>query len=485
MGRKRLKTGLALGCAAAAVVPWLFPSPVVQLVADHRDVLLGRYSVERFSAAVAVTAWLWWSAYGFWSLRRRPAKVVVFRQVALVVAVCLSAVVVDVAARVLLRPVYVEREVMHGTAWPGERVSDVVRHRPPDRHYRIRYADTPPAARSYPSPPPGYPTVDITLTTDRRGFRNQAPLDRCDLVAVGDSFTEGSRVSDEECWPVLLGQVLQRSVYNLGVSGADPGHYRASLEAFGLPLQPRTVVLMLYEGNDFKAPGGSRRLGRRLEMGLKASPVVVGFRAALVRYLGPVNAAGPVRGGAALSWMPVAVPPGPEAKYYAFRPGRLLRLYWTEEAFRQSDGYAALAGILRETQAACQAAGARLVIAYAPSKPHVVMPLVQDRVPPEALHAFAALGARGLPPPDEFAAQLYARLDAQETALAELCRDLGIAFVSLTEALRREAARGRQVYYTYDQHWTAPGHAVVAAELARALTADHSPRPNAQDADGT
>ena len=34
------------------------------------------------------------------------------------------------------------------------------------------------------------------------------------------------------------------------------------------------------------------------------------------------------------------------------------------------------------------------------------------------------------------------------------------------------AASGTQVYYTYDQHWTAPGHAVAAEVIRQAVEAE-------------
>ena len=115
----------------------------------------------------------------------------------------------------------------------------------------------------------------------------------------------------------------------------------------------------------------------------------------------------------------------------------------------------------------CDRETIRLVFAYAPSKPHVVMPLVKENISPEHLHGFASLKKLGLPAPKEFKKKLYDRLDSQENVLREFCQSQGIGFVSATAALQSLAARGRQVYYTYDQHWTPLGHVVVAEELSR------------------
>jgi hypothetical protein len=113
----------------------------------------------------------------------------------------------------------------------------------------------------------------------------------------------------------------------------------------------------------------------------------------------------------------------------------------------------------------------RLVIAYAPSKPHVVLPLLRDQVSAEQLRAFAALRdhAGDLPPPESLRDRLYRNLDTQEHVLGDWCAERGIEFVSLTAMLRDRVADGVPVYFTYDAHWTEEGHAAVSAHFARVL----------------
>lgn len=471
---KRVKIYLALGIVSLSFCIWLFPSNVVELIAEHRHVLLGRYSVEWFSILFFLTPILWLVAYALWASMKLSGKQVAFRVVALVFSVILATLAIHVLGQLIRKPRYIEKQVKFRKNWPAERVHDVVRHRPPNSFYKIRYTDAPPTARSYPDPPAGYPTVDVTLTTDARGYRNLTSLEQYDIVTMGDSFTEGSRVSDDEPWPVLLGKKLNRSVYNLGISGGRPDYYLNTFRAFGLDLKPKVAIFMIYEGNDFKGvrlekgssnPG--QPLDKRIVKAIKYSPVVIGFKTGFIKHLGPINADGPVRGAEILSWMPVAVPPGPGVRYYAFKPKRLMRLYWTECEFRQSFGWTSTVKVFKMIKELCDRETIRLVFAYAPSKPHVVMPLVKENISPEHLHGFASLKKLGLPAPKEFKKKLYDRLDSQENVLREFCQSQGIGFVSATAALQSLAARGRQVYYTYDQHWTPLGHVVVAEELSR------------------
>jgi hypothetical protein len=491
----RVRICLAWGTLLLSFCLWLFPSNVVGLIARQRHVLLGRYSMDWFSTLFLLTPILWLVAYALWASTRLGPKPAAFRVVALLCSVLLATLAVDLIGRFAREPRYIEEHVQVRTRWPGERVHDIVRHRPPEVSYNIHYTDTPPHPRSYPEAPPGYPPVEITLTTDTRGYRNSTSFALSDIVTVGDSFTEGSRVSDHEAWPVLLGKKLNRRVYNLGISGGSPDYYLNVFRAFGLDLEPKLAIVMIYEGNDFKGVSleeGSttpaKPLGSRIRETVKNSPVVLALKKAFMRYLGPINADGPVRGVEILSWMPVAVPEGPDAKYYAFTPKRLTRLYWTEDDFRQSFGWTSTVRLYKMIKEVCDRKNIRLVFAYAPSKPHVIMPLIKERVTPEQLHVFASFKKNDLPPPEEFKETLYNRLDSQERVLREFCQREGIGFVSVTGLLRKMAARGHQVYFTYDQHWTREAHQAAAKHLSEyvraifpvtnALQADQTPLPH-------
>jgi hypothetical protein len=476
--KKRIKLIMALGILALSFCLWLFPSNVVELIAKQREVLLGRYSVNRFSTLFLLTPVLWLLAYSLWASTKMGARQVGFRIAALLFSVLIAALAIEPLGRLIRKPRYVEKRVKEKRDWNVERVEGVVRHRPLNKIYKIRYVDLPPTARSYPEKRPGYPAVDITLTTDGRGYRNQTNYDQYDIVTVGDSFTEGSRVSDHETWPSLLDRRLNQSVYNLGISGGRPDRYLSVFRTYGLDLKPKIAIFMIYEGNDFKrirlkkGPSSKgRSFYRQVRESFKSSPVVKGLKKFFIKSLGPVNAEAPVPGAEILSWMPLAAPPGKGAKYYSFQPKRLTRLYVSESGFRQSPEWTTNAEVFEMIKDLCKKKGIRLIFAYAPSKPHVVMPLVREGIPEEKLHAFASLEKGGLPRPGEFKRHLYDRLGSQEKVMRRFCESEGIGFVSVTRALQNMAAKGRQVYYTYDQHWTATGHLAVAEEISLYLEA--------------
>ena len=84
---------------------------------------------------------------------------------------------------------------------------------------------------------------------DPFGFRNDARPPRAEIVAIGDSQTEGSGVARENAWPQQLAGLRKESVYQLAFGSYGPGHYLA-LTDDALSLEPQTVIVAVYTGND-------------------------------------------------------------------------------------------------------------------------------------------------------------------------------------------------------------------------------------------
>jgi hypothetical protein len=161
-------------------------------------------------------------------------------------------------------------------------------------------------------------------------------------------------------------------------------------------------------------------------------------------------------------------------RHYAFDPGDLLELRIERARFEASRAWTTNADVFRQAAAWARAAGVELLFLYVPSKAHVVMPLVRDAVPAESLRAFAAYKGRDLPPAERFAAELYASLDAIERVFFAFCASERLRCTSATEPLRRALAAGEQAYFTYDQHWTRAGHALVAELVGAELRQGHA-----------
>ena len=352
----------------------------------------------------------------------------------------------DVFARLINQKQYVKQEQYF--------------HRVPNTINRGTYHDIPEKAFAYPVIRPGYPDIGYALTVDKRGFRNKTDFEKYDVVILGDSFAEGSNVSDDQIWPVLFAQKTGQTVYNLGMSAGHPGTYLETLKKFGQDLSPRMVVCLLYEGNDFRDSNFERKdaLGRRLSNYFKSSPIRLSLENLLIRYFGPARANSPASSAqdgvveivpnspsnpaGALSLMPIAVPDGPDAGYYTFKVKKLLALFVGRDDFLKSKGCRKTFESLQQIKKVCDEKNMRFIIVYAPDKPHVLLPLIKDKITAEQLHAFMALGEKKLPPAEELMNVVFARLNVEESAIEEFCRQQSIEFVSLQNRCVRRYPKG-------------------------------------------
>ncbi len=322
---------------------WLFPDDVVKQIARDRHTMLGRYSRQHFAWIVGVMLFSMISFYVDWSTgvtyRRRWFQVL---------AVLLVLIPLLGAMDFLLRSPAGAHYVRDSLAY----------HRPAHAEFHAAVDDKPQAYRTYPNAPPGYGTLSCTLRTDKRGFRNRTDAEQYDVVVLGDSFAEGSKVSDEHVWPVRLADISGLGVYNLGMSGYDPIHYLPSLKRYGVGLTRRYVLCMLYEGNDFRSAKSDRertnpRLSKRLRRYFKQSPLIGAVDDFLIETFGPINADGPVKGIELLNWLPLAIPDGPAARHYAFAPKQLRDLYISPKQFSVDKHWLNPRSLLQEMNAAC------------------------------------------------------------------------------------------------------------------------------------
>lgn len=87
---------------------------------------------------------------------------------------------------------------------------------------------------------------------DKNGFRNDRDLTSADLAVIGDSFVEETTISTGQLMTSRLAHLESKVVANLGQYGYGPLEELAVLRRYALPLHPRTVLWMFYEGNDLK-----------------------------------------------------------------------------------------------------------------------------------------------------------------------------------------------------------------------------------------
>jgi hypothetical protein len=209
--------------------------------------------------------------------------------------------------------------------------------------------------------------------------------------------------------------------------------------------------------------------------GFKHSPLRSLYTNFLVQYLAPLNSDGEVEDIELISWMPVSVPQGSQARNYYLSPKNIMRLSKSKESFMVSTGWNNAAFAIKEIQEICLERNIRLILAYAPSKIHVALPLLKGRLPGEKFRAYAAFGTKEkLPPTGQFIEDLYMGIEVQESVLSDFSARNSIEFVSPTVRLRQSMSDGRQVYFTYDPHFSPDGHEVVAEVIGGYLHGQQS-----------
>lgn len=110
---------------------------------------------------------------------------------------------------------------------------------------------------------------DTTFTTDEWGLRNEPSGEWAPVVVLGDSFTVGSGVSDDETLPARLAAALGVPVYNYGMPRANsPARY---YEDARFTARPPEVVVFAPNQRNLKqgafAPSQARRAGATSDVG--------------------------------------------------------------------------------------------------------------------------------------------------------------------------------------------------------------------------
>jgi len=96
------------------------------------------------------------------------------------------------------------------------------------------------------------PSATARSGFDAWGFRNREVPKTADIVAVGDSHTFGNTAKMNESWPYVLGSLVGRHVYNMGMGGYGPNQYFYLSDNRALSLKPSVIIWGLYMGDDFQ-----------------------------------------------------------------------------------------------------------------------------------------------------------------------------------------------------------------------------------------
>ena len=290
---------------------------------------------------------------------------------------------------------------------------------------------------------PPNPPMQFDLRYDRHGFRNDEDIERADVVVLGDSYVESPMLPYSSLLTTALRQSLGTTVANLGLSGYGPEQELIVLKRYGMPLQPKVMVWIFFEGNDLAqlAPEEGASPNTFLSQNVSKNDYWMRSLTRNLLVLSKRFVLGCV----------------PHPTYLQFRGlfreagGKQTELFFWEkpDPLKPTDRLRLerLRIILAEGHELCRQQGIRFMVAFAP---------VSYRV------------HRGLPnfEPSTEEMRQWPLNDLPEQ-VASVVKEISpdIDFLDLTVPLKSAAAEGILTYLPDDTHWTAEGQRVAGEAI--------------------
>jgi hypothetical protein len=285
--------------------------------------------------------------------------------------------------------------------------------------------------------------LEYDVQYDSRGFRNTEEFSAADVVVIGDSFVEGTYVPQDELISGVLASKLGQRVANLGVIAYGPQQELAVLRRYAMPLHPKTVVWVFFEGNDLKD-------ALRYEQ-IHANPAPAIARK--YSFVGRSFTKNAIQFASRLAGdpKPSALP---RAAWVRDHRGHRVRIYFLYQGAELTPGSLRALEMTKEAVASAHqqvtAQGGRLVVAFAPDKYRVFKEFCEFDPGAEA----ASWVVNDLP---------------ERLRHAVRSIDPGIEFVDLTPPLQEAARKGLLPYARDDAHWSSLGHRIAAEAILPAI----------------
>jgi GDSL-like Lipase/Acylhydrolase family len=295
-------------------------------------------------------------------------------------------------------------------------------------------------------PTPNFPRIvrtsefNIPYPTDAHGFNNADPWPtRADIVTVGDSLTFGYGVAPDEAWPALIARDQRDTkVINLGLIGAGPQQYLRVYETFGVPLEPKLLLIGFFVANDFwdaekfdawlrSRVGGNYMVWRDFGQHTGSVEEVLGksYVDHWARYVRKVYR----------NWR------ADEPKDLRLADGRHLKLRPRSMAKHTAyvepgnHVFELVVHALERINAIATSHGTHVLVVLLPSKEETYLPLLDGTVADPGAPLRVALAARG------------------------------IEYLDLLPAFRAHAEAGAKLFFEYDGHPNSEGYRLIAKEV--------------------
>lgn len=298
----------------------------------------------------------------------------------------------------------------------------------------------------------------IPATVNSQGHRDdevpmEKPEDTFRILLLGDSFTVGANVYEEQAYPQVLEELLNArssqkiEVVNTGVGGWEPFMYAQYYEHYGRQYDPDLILIGFFIGNDAynqltdvdQLP--TAVMGRRVSRAAAGKPyirllVFLHEHSNLWRLLTR-------RGPQMLDFTRENCADFTKA-YLALQGSRMeahLKRDSEQEALIQNS-----VDQIARIQALAAEDGIPIVVALLPDE-NQINPALQQKIIPAG----------------EFDRYDF---DMPQTMLEEMFNDRGIPTIDLLPTIRDDP----RCLYMNDTHWTPEGHRLAAETLANALS---------------
>lgn len=296
---------------------------------------------------------------------------------------------------------------------------------------------------------PVRPAEPFEVKYDKNGFRNEQDLAEAEVAVIGDSYVESPMMPGSVLATTRLAELYGGAVANLGQSGYGPQQELAVLKRYALPLRPKWIVWVFYEGNDL---ADAQRYEERVSVlnGMWNSMNMAWDRSFILNSL-----------MALARWTHGCVPNQRIAGNYGLidgGDGHEERVYFLDHSSsvvptgQELKALQTTANTLKEAYELARSEGADFMVAFAPTKFRVY-------------HDIARFDGNA-----QGDLKWWVLNDLPER-LHRLVADIspGIRYVDLTPALSAAAKTKQLVFIPDDTHWTSDGHRVVAEALHHAL----------------
>ena len=274
------------------------------------------------------------------------------------------------------------------------------------------------------------------------------------IVVIGDSFTSGLSVDDNEVFTEVMEDSLLSNieVLNFGVNGFGPTQEFLILKDKGLEYNPDIVVMVIYIRNDFDDIIGTFNwikgyqrpraiLNNDGEITFEnipvPPPIIVESR--VVVPLPTLHSIQFIKRRLIDKYNIVQMPPE-------------VRLGKKQYSAEITMAYDLMKSIIESTYSLCRENGAEFVVVIAPT----IVQVYEEKYWTEIKQLYNI---------DDNLYDLY--LPNKE--LKRMCLDQGINVLDLTPILKSYAILGSDLYYSRNKHWNAIGHSIVAREIVEYL----------------